>query len=221
MDNFVAFGSRDFCLMILLLAFARGMDFLSTWVATPNLVLEGNPIAKKLGWRGGAIVNLVICIGMAFWPATAIAVSTMSVLVASRNFQHAWLMRTMGEERYREWHIARIQETPIVLYLICLAGNTLLIAAVGIAVIYYGSNNLSAASSLISAVAPLSLGMGIVGYALAVAFYTMLAVWRLRRPWRHKSPALPAAPALLVNSAALKTPLPDSCACETAKIPGK
>ena len=29
------------------------MDFLSTWVATPNLVLEGNPIAKKLGWRWG------------------------------------------------------------------------------------------------------------------------------------------------------------------------
>lgn len=208
MDDFVRFGSRDFCLMILLLAFARGMDFLSTWVATPNLVLEGNPIAKKLGWRGGAIVNIAISIGMAFWPATAIAVSTMSVLVASRNFQNAWLMRTMGEDRYREWHIARIQETPIVLYLICLAGNTLLIAAVGIAVIFYGSNNLPA-TSLISAVAPLSLGMGIVGYALAVAFYTMLAVWRMRRPWRRKSPALPAAPAILVNSAALKSPLAD------------
>jgi len=220
MDDFVRFGSRDYCLMILLLAFARGMDFLSTWVATPNLVLEGNPIAKKLGWRGGAIVNIAISIGMAFWPATAIAVSTMSVLVASRNFQHAWLMRTMGEERYREWHIARIRETPIVLYLLCLAGNTLLIAAVGIAVIFYGSNNL-AGTSLISAVAPLSLGMGIVGYALAVAFYTMLAVWRLRLPWRHKSPALPAAPAILVNSAAYKTTLADSCACETGEIRGK
>lgn len=208
MDDFVRFGSRDFCLMILLLAFARGMDFLSTWVATPNLVLEGNPIAKKLGWRGGALVNIAISFGMAFWPATAIAVSTMSVLVASRNFQNAWLMRTMGEERYREWHVARIQETPIILYLVCLAGNTLLIAAVGFAIIFYGSNNLPA-TSLISAVAPLSLGMGIVGYALAVAFYTMLAVWRLRRPWRHKSPALPAAPAILVNSAALKAPLAD------------
>lgn len=208
MDDFVRFGSRDFCLMILLLAFARGMDFLSTWVATPNLVLEGNPLAKKLGWRGGALVNIAISFGMAFWPATAIAVSTMSVLVASRNFQNAWLMRTMGEERYREWHVARIQETPIILYLVCLAGNTLLIAAVGFAIIFYGSNNLPA-TSLISAVAPLSLGMGIVGYALAVAFYTMLAVWRLRRPWRHKSPALPAAPAILVNSAALKAPLAD------------
>jgi len=219
MDDFVRFGSRDYCLMILLLAFARGMDFLSTWVATPNLVLEGNPIAKKLGWRGGAIINIAISLGMAFWPATAIAVSTMSVLVASRNFQNAWLMRTMGEARYREWHVARIQETPIVLYLLCLAGNTLLVAAVGLAVIFYSGN--IQAKSLIGAVAPLSLGMGIVGYAMAVAFYTMLAVWRMRRPRRHKSQALPSGPAVLINSAALKAPMPDSCACETGEIPGK
>jgi len=220
MDAFVTFGSRDFCLMVLLLALARGMDFLSTWVATPNLVLEGNPIAKILGWRWGAVVNVVICLGMAFWPATAIAVSTMSVLVASRNFQSAWLMRTMGEERYREWHIARIRETPIVLYLTCLAGNTLLIAAVGFGVLFYAGNSLPGAG-LIAAVAPLSLGMGIIGYAVAVAFYTMLAVWRLRRPWRRQSQALPAAPAILVNNAALKAPLTDSCACETGEIPGK
>jgi hypothetical protein len=220
MDDLVAFGSRDFCLMVLLLAFSRGMDFLSTWVATPNLVLEGNPIAKKLGWRWGAVVNIVICLGMAFWPATAIAVSTMSVLVAARNFQSAWLMRTMGEDRYRDWHVARIQETPIVLYLICLAGNTLLTAAVGVGVMFF-SQTVFPTASLIAAVAPISLGMGIVGYAMAVAFYSMLGVWRLRRVSRRKSPALPAAPAILVNSHALKAPLPDSCACETSDFPGK
>jgi hypothetical protein len=96
MDNLIPFGSRDYCLMVLLLAFARGMDFLSTWVATPNLVLEGNPFAKFLGWKWGTVLNIGICFGMAFWPATAIAVSTMSILVAARNFQHAWLMRSMG-----------------------------------------------------------------------------------------------------------------------------
>jgi len=220
MDDFVRFGSRDFCLMILLLTFARGMDFLSTWVATPNLVLEGNPIAKFLGWRWGAIVNIGLCVGMAFWPATAIAVATMSVLVASRNFQHAWLMRTMGEECYREWHVARIRETPITLYLICLAGNTLMIAAVGAGVMFFSRSVLPAASP-IGAVAPLSIGMGICGYAVAVAFYSMLAVWRMRRVTRGKSQPLPAAPAILLNGAGLKTPLADSCACEPGDFPGK
>jgi hypothetical protein len=208
MDDFTRFGSRDYCLMALLLAFARGMDFLSTWIATPNLVLEGNPVAKLLGWRWGALLNIGICFGMALWPATAIAVSTMSVLVAARNFQSAWLMRSMGEEHYRDWHVARIQETRVTLYLFCLAGNTLLTAAVGAGIMFFSGT-----------VVALSIGMGICGYAIAVAFYTLLAIWRLRRAARRKEQRL--APSILVNGAALKTPLADSCACEPSDFSGK
>lgn len=211
MDEILRFGSRDYWLMALLLVFSRGMDFLSTWVATPNLVLEGNPIAKKLGWRGGIPLNIGICVGMAFWPITAIAISTTSVLVAARNFQSAWLMRSMGEENYRDWHVSRIQETRITLYLFCLAGNTLLTAAVGGAVIYFSNMYL----------VPLSIGMGIVTYAIAVAFYTLLGAWRLRRVSERRMRRIPSAPAIFVNGATLEAPLPDSCACETGEVPGK
>lgn len=211
MDEILRFGSRDYWLMALLLAFSRGMDFLSTWVATPNLVLEGNPIAKKLGWRGGIPVNIGICVGMAFWPITAIAISTTSVMVAARNFQSAWLMRSMGEENYRDWHVNRIQETRITLYLFCLAGNTLLTAAVGVAVIYFSNMYL----------VPLSIGMGIVTYAIAVAFYSLLGVWRLRRVTERRMRRIPRAPAIFANGATLEAPLPDSCACETGEVPSK
>src|SRR3954469_22057554 len=98
MDEINPFGGRDYCLLFLLLVFARGLDFLSTWIATPNLVLEGNPIAKKLGWRWGIPVNLAIVFGRAFWTSTAIAISTTSGLVAARDFQNAWLMLSMREE---------------------------------------------------------------------------------------------------------------------------
>jgi hypothetical protein len=57
MDSFVPFGSFEYFMFLALLGFGRGMDFLSTWIATPNLVLEGNPLAKKLGWRGGLWLN--------------------------------------------------------------------------------------------------------------------------------------------------------------------
>jgi hypothetical protein len=147
------------------------MDFLSTWIATPNLVLEGNPIAKKLGWRWGLVINLGLCIGFAFWPLPAIVISTTSVLVAARNFQFAWLMRSLGEQAYRDWHVERIQETRITLFLLCLAGNTVLTAGVGAAVIYF-SNML---------LVPFAIGVGITAYAGAVAFYTLLGIWRLRR----------------------------------------
>src|SRR5437870_1222694 len=125
MHDFLIFGSKEYCIMLGALFFARGMDILSTWMATPNLVLEGNPIAKILGWRWGLPINAGICFVLGFWPLPAIVLSTTSVLVAARNFQSAWLMRSMGEEAYRDWHVARIQETRVTVFLLSLAGNTL------------------------------------------------------------------------------------------------
>ena len=171
MDDTVSFASRDYCLSLLLLVFARGMDFLSTWIATPNLVLEGNPLAKKLGWKWGLALNVVLCVALAAWPLSAIVVATASVLVAARNFQSAWLMHSLGEEIYRQWHVERVQETRVTLYLFCLAGNTLLTAGVGTALIYFSDLRR----------VPFAIGMGMVAYAIAVAFYTLLAIWRIRR----------------------------------------
>jgi hypothetical protein len=170
MDDFLPFPSRQYFLMFLLLLVARGMDVLSTWVATPNLILEGNPIAKTLGWRWGVPINIAICSVLAFWPLPAIVISTTSVLVAARNFQSAWLMRSLGEHAYRDWHVERIQETRVTLYLFCLAGNTLLTAAVGGAIIYFSNHEVLFA-----------IGVGVIAYAGAVAFYTLLAIWRMRR----------------------------------------
>ena len=171
MDEFIPFASRNYALLFLLLIVSRGMDFLSTWVATPNMLLEGNPIAKKLGWKWGILLNFALCLGFAFWPLPAIVISTTSALVASRNFQSAWLMRSLGEESYRDWHIERVQETSVTLYLFCLFAQTALTAGVGAAVIYFSEWRL----------VPLAIGLGIVAYALAVAFYTLLGIWRMRR----------------------------------------
>jgi hypothetical protein len=171
MDDFLPFLSRGYLILLALLVFSRGMDVLSTWIATPNLVLEGNPIAKKLGWRWGLPINIGFALVLAFWPLPAIVISTTSILVAARNFQSAWLMRSLGEQAYRDWHLERIQETRITLFLFCLAGNTLLTAGVGAAVIYFSNQVL----------VPFAIGIGIMAYAGAVAFYTILAIWRLRR----------------------------------------
>ena len=171
MEDTLPFASREYWLLLAVVVFSRGMDFLSTWFATPNLVLEGNPLAKKLGWRWGALLNMAISIAVAFEPVIAIAISTTSLLVAARNFQSAWLMRTMGEEFYRDWHIARLHETRIGDYLFCLAGSALLPGAVGVALFYFSRQMLI----------PTAIGMGLFAYAVAVAFYTLLAFWRIRR----------------------------------------
>ncbi len=177
MEEFVPFGSRNYAVLFLLLLVSRGMDFLSTWVATPNMVLEGNPIAKKLGWKWGIPLNVALCLGFACWPLPAIVISTTSVLVAARNFQSAWLMRSLGEQIYRDWHIERVQETSVTLYLFCLFAQTALTGGVGVAVIYFTDLQL----------VPMAIGLGIVAYALAVAFYTVLGIWRMRRSAIYKA----------------------------------
>ena len=171
MDDFVPFGGGPFSQCSCLLLFARGMDVLSTRVATPNLVLEANPIVKKLGWKWSILLNLVFCVMLAIWPLSAIIISTMSILVAARNFQSAWLMRTLGEELYRSWHAARLRETKFSFFMLCLLAQAALTAAVGCGLIYYSPTN----------PVPFAIGLGIIVYAIAVVFYTSLSVWRLRR----------------------------------------
>ena len=176
MEDTVPFGSKWYFLMFAMLVFSRGMDFLSTWIATPSLLLEGNPIARKLGWTWGLIVNTAVVILLAMWPVAAIVVSTASVMVAARNFQSAWLMRTLGEHSYRDWHVERVQETRISVYLFCLFGNTLLTASVGFAIILFSRTETGEFPPV-----PVAIGMGIVSYAVAVVLFTLLAIWRLRR----------------------------------------
>lgn len=187
MDESIPFGCREYFLFVAVLTFARGMDFLSTWIATPHLALEGNPIAKWLGWKWGAVVNVVLIVVLARWPLSAIVVSTASVLVAARNFQSAWLMRSMGEVGYRDWYLHHLAATPLPLYLACLAGNALLPLAVGGVLVIF-----SHADDFVLLI-PLGLGMGIIAYALAVIIFTLLGLWRGRRAARRNQPADPPA----------------------------
>ena len=168
MEDSVAFASRDYFITLGLLVFARGMDFLSTWFATPTLALEANPLAKRLGWKWGIVFNVLLCVAAAHWPLAGLIVVTTSLLVAARNFKSAWLMRALGEEGYSMLVGDVMARTSWRAFFICVLGETLLFGLVGGAVV---------ASSEWPSV-PLAVGMGMVAYAVAVAFYSLLAVWR-------------------------------------------
>jgi hypothetical protein len=171
MEEFVPFASPDYFIMFALLLFGRSLDILSTRVATPNLVLEANPIAKRMGWKWGGWFNLGVCLAVAFWPIAAIAFATTSILVAARNFKSAWIMRALGENGYRYWISDVLAQSGTRLFLVCLFAETLLTALVGGAVMYFGAE-----SELV-----LAIGTGIVGYAAAVLFYSLLALRRSHR----------------------------------------
>lgn len=95
-------------------------------------------------------------------------------LGSSAKFSVRLVDALVGEHNYRDWHVERVQETRISVYLFCLAANTLLTAAVGGAVMFFSEGRLVL----------FAIGMGIVAYAVAVAFYTLLGIYRLRRTGR-------------------------------------
>lgn len=171
MEESVPFLSPQYFLFLAVMLFARGLDFLSTWIATPHLLLEGNPVARKLGWKWGAVVNLALCLSFALFPLPAIIIATTSVLVAAHNFDAAWLMRTLGEESYRLWISHQHLRTPVSLYLFCLFSKTILWGVVGLALFLFGNGRLVSTG----------IGFGMVGYAVAVLVYSSISVWRLRR----------------------------------------
>ena len=67
-----------------------------------------------------------------------------------------------------------MEETPIGLFLGCLFAQTLLVAAVGGALIVFSPDYL----------VPVGIGLGLVGYAIAVIVFTLIALWRNRRAAR-------------------------------------
>jgi len=86
------------CLFVLLLISRLG-DMVSTFLVSPNLRLEANPIARRLGWRF-IVGSLVVCVIPYFSPEAAVAILAPSLLVSASNLSKAWSARAMGEEGY-------------------------------------------------------------------------------------------------------------------------
>ncbi len=171
MERPVPFGSLEYLICLCLLLFSRSMDILSTWVATPTMQLEANPIAKRMGWKWGIPFNVTLCFLLALWPLPAVVVTTTSLLVAARNFQHAWWMRAMGEHGYQRLVSGLMGQTPLPLFLMCLMGETVPFALIGAGVMMAGRVH----------ELYLAIGLGVVAYAIVVMFYTLLSLWRARR----------------------------------------
>ena len=173
MEDWIPFFTEDYWWLLGALLFSRSMDFLSTYIATPNLALEGNPIAKWLGWKLGGLVNFAVCVVFAAWPMVAIILVTTSLLIASKNFSVAWSMRAMGEAGYQYWYAEQLIRTSTSVYLFCLAGQTILVFIVGVLLVIFSTQMI-----------PIGIGFGIIAYAVAVAAFTLLGVWRRRLTMR-------------------------------------
>ncbi len=169
-DEWASPGSLIWWCDCIAIAVGRGADMASTWIATPRLELEGNPIARWLGWRRGVWLNILLLPVVACWPMLAVSLSTTSCLVASRNLQQAWLMRSMGESRYRCWMAGRMMDSRRVVVLACYLGEAMLVGGVGGVLMLVGPMN----------VVSFGIGLGLAAYGFVIATFTSWSILRCR-----------------------------------------
>lgn len=170
-SEFVEFGSAAWWRFAALILAGRACDLGSTYLATPRLKLEGNPIARRLGWRGGILLSVLTAVIFGAWPLIAISVTTTSALVAARNFQQAWVMRAMGERAYQAWFSEQVCRSPLWMVLGCHWAEALLAGLPGVSLLIWGEDTRVS----------LGIGLGLLGYAGAVAGFSTWVLWHLSR----------------------------------------
>ena len=96
--------------LIALMAVARGLDFLSTWLITPKLQLEANPLMRRTGFARMALLNLPLLGLPLLHHGLSITFIVTSLLAAGGNLVSGALARGMGEKRQAESQARAIRE---------------------------------------------------------------------------------------------------------------
>ncbi|HTA63986.1 MAG TPA: hypothetical protein VK753_00650 [Xanthomonadaceae bacterium] len=155
-------------MLFALLLLSRVGDVLSTYLATPTLKLEANPIVRRLRWPF-AIATMFVSF-LAYVDTTAAVILLVPcLLICASNFGKVWMMRTMGEDAYLEMLIG-----------VARRGNVWR-AIVGILV----SASFTALSGIVLMILSTEtawgypFGMGIVIFAIVQVFYGALSYRRI------------------------------------------
>jgi hypothetical protein len=117
-----------------LLLIARLGDIGSTYLVTPSLRLEMNPIARRFGWKFAfaglsvAAVPLIPDVGI----IAGVVILVASLLVTSSNLRASWLAGGLGEDRYAEVFDEALRKARPWQVYSCIVLSSAFFAAVGL-----------------------------------------------------------------------------------------
>ena len=154
-----------------LILISRLADIGSTYLVSPKLQLESNPIVQRWKWPY-AFLTLLVSV-LPYWSVGAgIVVMVASFLVAASNSSKIIMSRTLGESEYRALIVATAARADLVPSLIFTLLPALFMAILGWAVMYFYPDPDTDLGYYV--------GLGILGYAMVVAFYGPLTFLRNR-----------------------------------------
>jgi len=97
------------CIVILI---GRIGDIGSTYLVTPGLRLEANPLARKLGWPF-ALLTVVVCL-VPYWnTALAVPIAVTSLVVTAENLRFSWIARAIGEDELLAFYVSAAKRSQL------------------------------------------------------------------------------------------------------------
>ena len=169
--GFIGAGHNLANTLAALILVARLGDIGSTYLATPTMRMESNPLMRFGGWRL-AILTLLACLIPYYSAQLGLTALILSLLVTASNLSKGWLMRSLGEEHYQ-------------VMIATAAARSSLPAALGFVLVGASSVGLAGVIMLLVSGGSGTWGYwaasGVVLYALATAVYGSLAAVRLFR----------------------------------------
>jgi len=161
---------------------ARLADIASTYLATPSLKLEANPVVKRVGWSL-PLVSVMVCVIPYLSVGVGMVVLVVSLWVSADNIARLWFIHALGESAYHDMIQRALDRGSPRELLLTMYAKTICILVLGslLCVLAYASPE-----------PPLSFwfGVGILSYALIGLWMGMHRFWELRKRRRM----LPAAP---------------------------
>jgi hypothetical protein len=159
-------------IVALLLLLARLGDIGSTYLITPKLRLEANPLVRRWKWPF-AFSTLLIALVPYYWLPGGVVLLVGSLLVCFSNFSGLWLARAVGEDKYLEFVTLHASRTRLASALLPLLAAGICVAAVGLLLLYLYPNPNRDWGFFVA--------VGILGYAIAITLWRSVAFVRLRK----------------------------------------
>ena len=147
---------------------ARGADLGSTYLATPNLVLEANDLVRRFRWPF-AFATLALCFVPYLNPGFGIIVLVTSLFVSAGNLRQVWLARAVGESEYLAFLRAAAARSTRFAVLGSMLGSALLVGFAGAVMLFFYPTPSWGRS----------IAFGVLGYAGAIGVHGMTFARRL------------------------------------------
>lgn len=160
--------------LAVLIFFARLGDIGSTYLATPTLKMEANPLMRLGGWKL-ALLTLLACLIPYYDVGLGVTMLVLSLMVTGSNLSKGWLMRTLGEVDYQAMMRSAASRSSLPAALSFVLGGAACVGLAGAVLMVVSGGSETLAYWAASGVALYALAMGVYGTISAVRLFKGLA----------------------------------------------